>query len=456
MLQQNNQTNALLPLPNLSNFNSNNQPNFSNNNLGPKYPMPHSNQTPLFQGQHHLQPQTNNDKFRVPGQMPNYTGNVQMQPQLNGPLQQRFPSNFQTPRQIGPNIGINHQQMPLQNNQLSPLNNTGYLNPRTDHPMSVNKLPPHNISPNTNTNFNTQNTTPNQFQNNFNNNMSNFSHPGLLPTPSVQQSQYNQNNMYQIPPVNNFQKMNTYNSPQSSGQFNNNMNANQPIAAQFSIQQNLVYQQVSQPQVKPSSVYINPSFIAKQKKMEEEQNRKNATPSKETSFVKQRSRKDLEALLEKRLADEMKQSSEVLKPTKSTPTKLPVVSTGTKRKSYENKSDHKYPAKTTPVTNNTVPPPKKLMSKVTVAVVVAAVAGSPTNMIIDDPEYSKKVEEQKRKRDEILKMKEEKRIERIRQATALKNKGPMVVKDTRRVEVTSKAGQELNKRVVNVKPVVIS
>ncbi len=85
-----------------------------------------------------------------------------------------------------------------------------------------------------------------------------------------------------------------------------------------------------------------------------------------------------------------------------------------------------------------------------------------TSIIVDDPDYAKKIEEQKRKREEILKMKEEKRNQRIKEASTGTSK-PEVLKqnvnnspparDTRSVVVSTKSTV---KRVLNSKPVVIS
>ncbi len=173
-----------------------------------------------------------------------------------------------------------------------------------------------------NNNFNPQtNNSPNQFQsfnngpiNNTANRIPNFSQPGLLPTPLVQPPQF-QNHLYQHqPPMNNFI------NPGPSAHFHTNQI--QPVN-QF-IQPSMMQKcpQVNQPmpqqqQIKPSTVYLNPSFIAKQKKLEEAQSQQKVL--KEMSFqnkgsdssnTKSQRSRDLDALLEKRIADEMGLSTE--------------------------------------------------------------------------------------------------------------------------------------------------
>jgi len=201
-------------------------------------------------------------------------------------------------------------------------------------------IPPHHISPVMNKCFNPQtNNAPNQFQNFNNGPMSgsnnvnrlpsvapNFNQPGLLPTPLAQPPQFHQNHMFpqQAP-------MACFNNPGPSPQFK--ANQVQP-PNQFIHQANMMppFPQAGQPlpqqqqqQIKPSTVYINPTFIAKQKKLGEEQGRQEVL--KEMSFQNkgldkssqkpQRSRKELDSLLEERLADAMNTSNEKLAKSKS-------------------------------------------------------------------------------------------------------------------------------------------
>jgi hypothetical protein len=212
-------------------------------------------------------------------------------------------------------------------------------------------------------------------------------------------------------------------------------------------------QHIVQP-LKPSSIYINPSFVPKQQQQPQQQQNQieNANP-----IQKQNRRKDLELLLEKRLAAELlasesSSSSSPSQPQKST-SKGP-----TKRKSNELSITNSNSSPTTtskslslplnstkkqqisPVkrdqTPDAQPPTKKVMpssspvkskikSVVTPVVVVAPALAAPIQttktpssvIVIDDPEYSRKLEEQKRKREEMLRLKEEKRNQRILEAS---------------------------------------
>lgn len=133
------------------------------------------------------------------------------------------------------------------------------------------------------------------------------------------------------------------------------------------------------------------------------------TQSQQASIKTTRSRKDLELLLEKRLAAELMSESQ------STSTN-PTQNGPSKRKSVENsqekKIEDKKPTKEDHQSRNSKdstsldPPPHKKPTP--------SESSEPKSMIIiDDPDYAKKLEEQKRKREEILKAKEEKRNQRI-------------------------------------------
>ena len=240
----------------------------------------------------------------------------------------------------------------------------------------------------------------------------------------------------------------------------------------------------------PNHIYLNPSFIPKKQSsgsdgqnVLRETNKTSASTQqkhhhdpKEAELtktatkpnvvgvgqVKQRSRKELELLLESRLAAELMLSNENEKDLNKSPeTKQAAVTTATtttlKRKSVENNSQakeqdasaHKM-AKKSPKTDSTTKTKRTSSSSGRPASVVVPAVSKPAEiesvsssvMVIDDPEYAKKIEEQKRKREEILRLKEEKRNQRI---VELKNKQPTSASASTR-NVTTSDGQ--NKRIV--------
>ena len=196
------------------------------------------------------------------------------------------------------------------------------------------------------------------------------------------------------------------------------------------------------PNVKPNSIYINPSFVPKQP---------NATR-----------RKDLDLLLEKRLAAELLESDQptqnapntaktttsTINTTTSSPSQIPPkTSKGpTKRKSNENSNNNspsinykseafsKKPANSRrdQSQSDAQPPTKKPAPSTSKVATPPATAHQTTSsvIVIDDPDYSKKLEEQKRKREELLRMKEEKRTQRILEASKSKNEAVTVASTT--------------------------
>lgn len=389
------------------------------------------------------------------------------QQHLNIPLGQNMPqrpsfnSSQQQTRQTLPvnmNNNINNvrpggyqSQMPFQNqanmNKISMPNN-GYINPRTDlHvPMNVQNISPRLQSP----------------MNNFNNNTNNgsFVPQGLItnipppqlppniqphsqfnnPNNSINQQQGFNNNINNqgLGGQNNFLNANTI--PQSNQQGfvpsnNNNQFVPQNLMpnAQNGLPQQNVHNQL--PILKPSTVYINPSFIAKQKKEAEEAAHKknlsanilkenNQTSKSNDSLLlpKKPSRKDLEALLEKRLLAELLEDH---KQANSSPKIIsPPVKTASKRKSSENhhkkntddrQESSKMAKRSNTSSNNRSDSnsTKKMASSKVASTVQKSTQPKkiePKSIIIDvDPEYTKKLEEQNKKREELKRIKEEKR-----------------------------------------------
>lgn len=188
---------------------------------------------------------------------------------------------------------------------------------------------PHQIPPtlnNFNNNQNINKSPNNKFQGP--NRLSNQTSPmniqnGLLPSPMPQQQQKNfqhfPNQMFNKPQQPKFPPQQQSPAVQfPPNQFVPNMPNPSPAPSVPYNNSNLTMP----PPTKPSTVYINPTFIAKQNKLAEQQDQNvlkdinsNGTesdkkPSDAKPPVKQRSRKDLEALLEKRLAAEMLLSNE--------------------------------------------------------------------------------------------------------------------------------------------------
>ena len=197
----------------------------------------------------------------------------------------------------------------------------------------------------------------------------------------------------------------------------------------------LASQQQHQP-LKPTTVYINPSFLS-QKQHSDNSSLTTAPPS--SSLKPSRSRKDLEILLEKRLAEAQKDDNEEATKLKtspsstapSKPSKLlkpmvdgdkpvikraeksakPVEKIALKRKSSPTRVS-KIESQVKEVKKNVVqaPPAKKKPQE-------ASVVANFTDIIDIDPEYKRKLDEQKKKREEILRAKEEKRTQRILDAS---------------------------------------
>lgn len=135
---------------------------------------------------------------------------------------------------------------------------------------------------------------------------------------------------------------------------------------------------------KTSNVYINPSFIAKQQQKREE-------AKKEDKSAK---RKDLDLLLEKRLAAELENEK--------------LVEEQEKEKNKQKESNKRK-------SNETELMPKKISKTENKR------PETETTVLSEDVEYIKKIEEQKKKREEILRQKEEKRNQRIKQLNSEKN-----------------------------------
>lgn len=207
--------------------------------------------------------------------------------------------------------------------------------------------------------------------------------------------------------------------------------------------------------VKPSHVYLNPSFISKKnisdgkKEKDLTENRQNVLKDSNTSpdsssekntisisnniKPKQRSKIDLNALLEKRLAEEMKGEIKTSHGTKRKSIENTSLSPNKQSKKYETKihpSDMKSEPKITVKINSykvyksveqpenkkqnqiskVIPVDKKLQkSEPKAKLVENSVVSETRNIIIDDPDYTKKLEAQKKKREEFLKLKEDRR-----------------------------------------------
>lgn len=238
---------------------------------------------------------------------------------------------------------------------------------------------------------------PNQFQQQYEQRAAQMQHQMVFPYP-INQQQPQQQFLPNQPLAVNFMQ-----------------NVNQPVHMPMHNQQDLVQQQQQQfNQIKPSNVYINPSFVPKQQNLQHQE--KEAPKST-------RSRKDLDLLLEKRLAAEMssieenKEAKNEKKATKdkhksssnekerSTAKSQVKAEKPFKRKSSESLSTKAKQEDTKPSIDQSPPPTK--VSKVEPKVESSMV-------IIDDPDYSKKLEEQKKKREEILRQKEEKRNQRAK------------------------------------------
>lgn len=502
--------------PHIGNFNSNqiqNQQNLmpqSQNNSQPLMSLSVKNiNSPINQSSMmHINNQTNQlGQNNVP-LLPNFNGN-NMPAHKNGminnsilnPQTQPFipKPNFNSPmqqqqiRQSPPSILNNRpgifQPTPYQNqsvpnmNKLSPNNN--FINPRTDTYMNnmnnMNHMSGRQMGPMNNFNANNNQLNGNNNFQNLNspaNNMAfNTNQTSLLPTPSNMFHAFNNN-------TNNNNLGIGQNLPmgqQTINNDNNMYNNSNPNTNPMGLHPNVPLSG------KPSTVYINPSFIAKQNEAnkssdshgrqnvlkENPNNNQNSSNNKgfkqkfgenqDAPVTKNRSKIDLNALLEKRLADEMKEAE---KKTLIIPSP-----TGTKRKSFENNDSSKSKktsSKIHPSDLNTLqsrdkkkndsPPKKKLASKVaSVSIKPSKVnkqsepVSTVTNMIIDDPEYTKKMEEQKRRREEILRMKEEKRRGKVPSTTESIQEPKSPQQNTRNVIISSKTSpvSATSKRIVS-------
>ena len=96
------------------------------------------------------------------------------------------------------------------------------------------------------------------------------------------------------------------------------------------------------------------------------------------------------------------------------------------------------------------PPIKKLMSKV---VPNTTEKSDKPAAVFEDPEYTKKIEEQKRKREEILKMKEQKRTQRIKEAA-----GELSTPTTQIVPIKSrvKSPEKKEPQQTNIRNVIVT
>ena len=225
-----------------------------------------------------------------------------------------------------------------------------------------------------------------------------------------------QSNMQSVPPMS---QRNVNNNPVSNVSLQNQNTINQPL--------------------KPSTIYINPSFIPKQQQQQQQLQNKQHSQIENVPVDKMNRLKDLELLLEKRLAEEraiesnqqqqQKQKASSIGSTKRKSNEHSTSNSNTSSPSKKSESSNlinKKKQETSPIkrdhTPDIQPPAKKVMSspnksKMKSVVTTQMNAPSSSVIVIDDPDYSKKLEEQKRKREEMLRLKEEKRNQRILEAS---------------------------------------
>lgn len=92
---------------------------------------------------------------------------------------------------------------------------------------------------------------------------------------------------------------------------------------------------------------------------------------------------------------------------------------------------------------------------------VSLVIPDTTSIIIDDPEYTKKIEEQKKKRDEFLKLKEDRRRGKVKPAelnirTQHTPTESTSAQNKRNVVITSKTTPIAKKRLINKSPTLMN
>ena len=166
-------------------------------------------------------------------------------------------------------------------------------------------------------------------------------------------------------------------------------------------------------------------------------------------MAKQRNRKDLDLLLEKRMELLSSENEEKVRKTSKHSSSS---SSGVKRKSTENSSSVKHSrtsdSKTSPrndkkqMKSESSPVKPKLESKIESP---PPVLKEPVQamIVMDDPEYAQKMEEQKKKREQMLKLKEEKRNQRVLE---MKKNDERTVRTV--IESDSRSDKQQTKRIV--------
>ncbi|CAF0915966.1 unnamed protein product [Brachionus calyciflorus] len=215
------------------------------------------------------------------------------------------------------------------------------------------------------------------------------------------------------------------NSALSLFQYNNNSPSLPSIHSQSFDE---CYMKEPTKQALASSVYINPSFIAKHNQQKNKNELKKDENKGESNITKStKSRKDLDLLLEKRLAAELENEKKEEEKRQLTNQHILV----SKRKS-ENEV----------VLSQTQPPNK--ISKVDQPKIELTQSKNENLILAEDTEYLRKLEEQKRKREEILRLKEEKRNQRIKQASQVKNENDPIKNSEIKRAVVKKKGSLVN------------